>query len=49
MADGAHQKAEKKGTMKKMLYIILFIVFFLAACGMMLYGMASLAASLIHW
>jgi hypothetical protein len=45
VADGAHQKAELMGTMKKVPYIILF----LAADGMMLYGLATLAAALIHW
>jgi flagellar basal body-associated protein FliL len=48
MAGGAHQ-AEEKGMLKKTLYIILFIVLFLAAGGMMLYGMVTLAAALIHW
>ncbi len=49
VGDGAHQKAEKNGTMRKMLYIILFIVLFLAAGGMLLYGLVILAAAVIHW
>ncbi len=32
-----------------MLYIILFIVLFLAAGGMMVYGLVTLAAAVIQW
>lgn len=49
VSDGAHQNAQEQGTIKKTLYIILFIVLFLAAGGMMFYGMVTLAAALIHW
>ncbi len=46
MIDGMHEIAEDKWTVK-MLYISLFVVLLLAADGMMMFGILTLAAAVM--